>query len=74
MVSPENPWPRTDAPTYGLKWVKIKTLWPKKSFLSGNAIPMFSTAYHLEDARAGIKSEMWLTEEEFVFERLKGNI
>ena len=73
-MAPDTPWDREDKIQYGMKWHKTKTLWPKKSFLSGNHILMFSTAYHLSDPAGGIQSDMWLTEEEFIFERLKGNV
>jgi len=63
-------------------WCRVKTLWPKKSVVSGNKIPMFSTAYHLkqdilnctDDGVMTLETDQWMTEREFLFEKIKGNV
>jgi len=56
-------------------WQRVRTLWPKKSE-DGTHIPMFSYAYSASyDRSANVhKDEMWMTEEEYTFAKLKGEI
>ena len=55
------------------KWVPAKTLWPKTCVVSGDNIPMYTNAYWLKK-QWPLEIDQWMTEEAFVFERLKGNV
>jgi hypothetical protein len=54
-------------------WQRIRTLWPKTS-AEGTHISMLSMAYCSNRSKGSIRDEIWLTDEEYTFKKLKGEI
>jgi len=51
-------------------WFRTITLFPKVCALTGDRIPMYNKAYLLKDGLI----ETWVSDEAFVFARIKGEI
>lgn len=61
------------------KWERSRTLWPKTCCSSGEKISMFGKGYVCRtpmNAGCGsvIMNERWLTESEYLFKKLKGEV